>query len=98
MKLIIHFIEASISKLWLFWHIINIQLLIRYFAFLFFSQVFKIWYVFIHITHFNWDAKYLSQVLAQYSDCIKFTVERVNSHSQVVSKLKFSSNWIDYGL
>lgn len=38
----------------------------------------------ILMVHFNSDAKFLSEVIALYLDFIKFTVEKVNSHSQPV--------------
>lgn len=67
MKLTIHFIGPTMSKLWLFWHTISIQLLMRYFAFLFFLKFSKSG-MYLYISHIsigmlNIYHKYLHNIL-----------------------------------
>ena len=51
-------------------------------------QVFKIQYAFILIAHHNLDTKDFSEIVDLHLDLIKFIVEKVDSHTQVILSLK----------
>ena len=55
--------------------------------FTFLYKVFKFGIYFIRIAHLSLDTKFSSQIFDLYLEFIKFTVEKVDSHSQVVPNI-----------
>lgn len=47
-------------------------------------------------SHLYSDARFLTEILDVYLEIMKFTREKIDSHTQVVANLKFSIMWLGY--